>query len=99
MSDRHVVVLELAAAEIRDAVGWYQAQRQGLGGEFSRAVRACIDAITRNPSSYPTAFGPVRKALVRKFPYAIYYTSVDQTIFVIACFHGRRDPRSIQDRL
>jgi plasmid stabilization system protein ParE len=99
MSDGQVVILEVAADELREAVRWYQAQRQGLGGEFSRAVRGCIDAIRRNPGGYPAAFGPVRKALVRKFPYAIYYTSVDRTIFVIACFHGRRDPRSIVDRL
>ena len=99
MNDLSVVILEIAASEIREAARWYQAQRYGLGGEFSRAAQACVEAIARNPNAYPTVVGPIRKALVRKFPYAIYYTSVEQTIFIIACYHGRRDPTSLQDRL
>jgi plasmid stabilization system protein ParE len=33
-----------------------------------------------------------------KFPFAVFYDVLDDTIFIIAIFHNRRDPKIWQER-
>jgi hypothetical protein len=35
----------------------------------------------------------VHRALLRKFPYSIFYFVFDDTVVVLACFHMKRDPQ------
>jgi len=42
---RLVRILEEAAEEAAEAAAWYQAEKSGLGEEFSDAVDAAIDLI------------------------------------------------------
>jgi plasmid stabilization system protein ParE len=64
-----------------------------LGSEFVRAVDACLSGIGRNPLAYQVIHEQVRRALIRKFPYTILYVFEQNTVFVLACFHARRDPK------
>jgi plasmid stabilization system protein ParE len=43
--------------------------------------------------------GEARRAVLRRFPYSVIYAVREDEIVVIACFHGRRDPKRWQDRL
>ena len=81
-----------AQAEIQEAYQWYEEKSAGLGAEFVRAVDACLSAIEGNPLAYALVHQQVRRALLRRFPYGIFYLVEDDTIVVIACFHGSRDP-------
>lgn len=47
---------------------------------------------------FPVVFKAVRRALLRRFPYALFFVIEDEVIFVIACFHGNRDPLQWQNR-
>ncbi len=63
-----------AEAEFRAAIGYYEGQREGLGGEY----RAEIEAAVRRIQQTPTAFAQyddrgTRRCLVRRFPYTIYF--------------------------
>jgi plasmid stabilization system protein ParE len=40
----------------------------------------------------------VRRALVGRFPYAIYFRATPNEIVVLAVIHGRRHPRRWQSR-
>jgi plasmid stabilization system protein ParE len=51
-----------------------------------------------NPELPATIYRDVRRALVRRFPYAIYYRVEPERIAVIAIHHGKRDPRHWQSR-
>jgi plasmid stabilization system protein ParE len=64
-----------------------------LGSEFVRAVDACLSGIGRNPLAYQVIHEQVRRALIRKFPYTILDVFEQNTVFVLACFHARRDPK------
>ena len=88
-----------AEADVRDAYQWYEAQDAGLGEEFLRAVDARLAAIQRNPFSYAAVHRDVRRGMLRRFPYGIFYFVEADRIVVLACFHVRRDPRQWQDRL
>lgn len=93
-----VVVRPAAAADIDDAVLWYEGQRPGLGREFLETVQNTLSSVASNPQLHPIIHRNARRALLRRFPYGIYYRVYPELIVVVACMHGRRDPRRWQSR-
>ena len=94
----NVIVRPEAAREIQEAFDWYEGRSEGLGLEFLRAADACLSGVRRNPSAFQPVHEQVRRALLRKFPYALFYLLSDDTIVVVACFHVRRSPADWQRR-
>ena len=92
------IVRPAAAADIDEAFLWYEGQRPGLGHEFLAAAQTLVDAIADHPLRYPVIRRNTRRALLRRFPYAIYFRNYDEVIVVVACMHGRRNPRRWQAR-
>jgi len=78
---------------------WYDSQRQGLGREFREAVDAAIARISDDPLVYPERYRGARRAVLRRFPYVLWYRPLENVVVVLACVHGRRDPRAIRARL
>lgn len=93
-----VIFRREAEAELAEAIDWYEARRGGLGGQFLLAVDAAVARIARDPEAYPIVHRDVRRVLLRRFPYALYYVVTPDRVTVLACFHGRRDPRRWQRR-
>jgi plasmid stabilization system protein ParE len=82
-----------------DAFAWYEQQDLGLGLEFLRCVEATVVSIQRHPLMYPVMFGDYRRALVRRFPYVIFYLIEPERIVVHAVFHCSQDPDKWKARL
>ena len=95
---RDIRFTPLAARDVAGAVRWYNAQRSGLGGEFERAVDASLELVTRIPEAAPVVIRDLRRLLLARFPYALYYRLTEQTIEVRACLHTRRDPKRWRSR-
>lgn len=93
------VVQPEAEAEILEAFRWYEDKRAGLGLEFVRIVEACFAAIERYPHSYPIVRGQVRRAVLRRFPYNVFYLADAEKIAVIGCIQANRDPATWQRRI
>ena len=87
-----LLVRTAAAADIEDAYQWYERQRIGLGEEFLAAVDDKLQEIVAHPTAYPVIHRDLRRALLHRFPYAIFYRPYGESVVVIACMHGRRDP-------
>ena len=87
-----------AAADLVEAVEWYDARRGGLGGDFLTAVRAALTTIEDSPERFPIVRDEVRRAPLRRFPYAVFYVAEPDRTVVIACMHFRRDPHRWQSR-
>ena len=87
-----------AAAHLREARRWYATQAPGLELEFARAVEAAVAAVGRNPEAYPEVEPRVRRILLRRFPYGLYYAMEPDRIVVHACYHLRREPSGWQSR-
>jgi hypothetical protein len=88
-----------ARADIQEARKWYEESRTELGTEFLAAVRQVLEAVEKSPLRFPRVKGDVRRAPLRRFPYAILYLPEDEKTIVLACFHARRDPKVWQARL
>ena len=87
-----------AASDVVLAKEWYDAQRPGLGDEFVQALERVIDLITYLPDAFPEIAVGLRRALLGRFPYAVYYRQDSETIDVIACLHTRRSPSRWRSR-
>ncbi len=74
------------------AFAWYEEQRYGLGFEFLVCVEASIETILQMPKLYARQHGIFRRALVRRFPFSIFYTIEKEEIVVHAIFDNRQDP-------
>ena len=94
-----LIIRPQAELDIQAAFEWYEAQTPGLGSEFIRAVDACLSGIGRSPLGYPKVYQQARRALLRRFPYGLLFVVEQELIVVVACFHGKRNPKSWQDRL
>ena len=81
-----------------DAFGWYEEHAAGLGEEFLRATDAVFRSIVRTPLQHALVHGPVRRALMRRFPYGVFYTVGEEDVTVIAVFHASRNPRQWRSR-
>jgi len=77
---------------VEDAFLWYESQRAGLGEEFLSSIQATLQAIGENPLRFPVVHHSTRRALVRRFPYGVFYRVLEDVVLVVACFHARRDP-------
>ena len=82
-----------AAADIDEAAAWYQARSPRAAADFLQAVRQTLGAIEESPTRFPVARADVRRAKVRRFPYAVFYYIDADVVVGIACMHYRRDPR------
>jgi hypothetical protein len=48
--------------------------------------------MSANPRQFPVVFKNVPRALLRHFPYALFFVVEDEILLIIACFHASRDP-------
>lgn len=78
---------------------WYEAKSKGLGEEFLRMFYACAGELPRDPLLYPKIHNEFRRRLLRRFPYAIYFTMKHEQIIILGLFHCARDPRTIKLKL
>jgi hypothetical protein len=85
---RAEVVTDLAAAH-----AWYESRRVGLGEEFMAAVGALLTRIDATPEQFPVVYDAVRRGLVRRFPYAVFFCEEDGDRLVLGVVHQAMNPR------
>jgi plasmid stabilization system protein ParE len=94
-----VFIRRAAELDLERIEDWYDGQQPGLGREFRDAVDAVIARIAENPLAYPDRYRGARRALLRRFPYVVWYRALEASVVVLACVHGRRDPHGVRARL
>ena len=93
-----VVLRKEAQDDLDGAARWYEAQRPNLGNEFLDEAVSAFERIGGSPLSYPDAYRGLRRALLRRFPFAVYYRVEPQIVSVIAVMHSARSPNRWQAR-
>lgn len=88
-----------AEADLTQAFDWYERQRTGLGHEFLDQVRQAFRQIAASPTHHPFAHLHVRRALLRRFPYKVFYFVEAGSVTVIGVVHAKRDPAVWQSRV
>ena len=88
---------DAAAAEFLAAILWYRERSTEVARRFRHMVRAAIHSLHEAPSRWPRAPGVpsslgVRRYVVDKFPFSVFYMELDAEIVVIAVAHAKRRP-------
>lgn len=94
-----LVFLPEARQDVAEAYSWYEGQASGLGLDFIRCLEVAILSIERYPRIYPVVHENYRRALVRRFPYAIFFEHDSGQIEIYAIFHCSQDPQKWRNRL
>jgi plasmid stabilization system protein ParE len=89
---RRFILRPRAENDIQTAFEWYESQRAGLGDQFLAAVRERLEAIRNFPEANPVVYRDIRRAVVSRFPYLVFYVIKPQRITVLAVLHHARNP-------
>lgn len=93
-----VLLRKEAQDDLNDAAVWYEGQRLGLGSEFLLEARESLSRIGAAPLGYADVYRGVRRALLRRFPFAVYFRVEPEAVSVVAVMHGSRSPAAWQVR-
>lgn len=94
-----LIVRPEAEADVGDAYAWYESQQPGLGQRFVAEMSRCITDIERQPLRFQRVRAEARRALLRHFPYAVFFVAAQDHIAIVATLHMARDPAAWQERV
>ena len=86
-----------AKADISSAVQSYEREDPSLAFRFMLDMRAIKRRIANNPYTFPIYKDVIRRALLKRFPYYVYFYLKYELVFVIAVVHQRRDDSLVMD--
>ena len=95
---RSIVFRGQARAEFDAAADWYEKERSGLGAEFLDEIEQLLARIAAQPEQFPKAHRDIRQAVVRRFPYCVYFRERGPIIVILAIFHSARNPAMCRGR-
>src|SRR5438132_13376807 len=95
---RDVIVRPEAEQDLRDAHAWYRKIAPVLGEQFISAVDQAITSASDNPLAFQALHRSLRRVLLRRFPYALFFAAEESRIVVLGVLHQARNPRVAQRR-
>ncbi len=94
-----ILVRPKAKADTRAAAIWYEKQRKGLGAKFLLSVEQAINSLRATPKMHQIVVDDVRRKVLKKFPYCLYYQVEESRVVVIGVFHTSRDAKHWRERI
>jgi toxin ParE1/3/4 len=88
-----------ARRELVRAVEYYNQRAPDLGDDLAAEVETVIRDIQEYPELGSPGAVDIRRVLVRRFPFSLFYQMRNQAIVVLALSNHRRKPGYWQDRL
>jgi toxin ParE1/3/4 len=93
-----LIIRPEAEKDIFSAYDWYEEQRLNLGTEFAQELSNSMDLIIEFPKMYSELYRGIRRALLKRFPYGVYYVVKDDTNIVVAVHRLAMDPEKWKSR-
>jgi plasmid stabilization system protein ParE len=85
-------ISQLAFLEIEDAKEYYNLQKPTLGDTFKSDVKKTIENIKNFPNLYPNITNDLKRTVLHRFPFSIFYAITDNTILILSVAHQHRKP-------
>lgn len=87
------VLLSLdAEGDIREAFEWYEGHEPNLGLSFVEDLDVIFSRIADAPHHFPVVYRGLRRALLKRFPYSVYFLETGDDISIVAVLSQRRNP-------
>jgi plasmid stabilization system protein ParE len=87
-----------ARLDLRKTYDYYEGEQQWLGRRFMRHFVDALSAVSERPDSFPKVHRNVRRAIVHRFPYGIFFRPIPGALEVFAVVDLRRDASHWQRR-
>lgn len=87
-----IVVEPGARADVREAVRFYNSRAAGLGKRFRQRFQEVLEIVQRHPGAFAERELGLRWALLRQFPYKVYYLFAGDCCQVVAVIHAHARP-------
>jgi plasmid stabilization system protein ParE len=87
-----------AEADALDAFAFYESRQDGLGQRFRDHLGVAIARIQAAPERYPVVYKDLRRRLVERFPYAVFYRMYPGVVVVVSVMHVKMSPRRLIGR-
>ena len=96
-----VSILSEAEQDIDNAYIWYELKKIGLGYSFYTVIEKAIHYISINPFSCEEIYKGVRRCIVIKLLYGVYYkVNFDfKEIQILGLMHFKRSPTPLKKRI
>jgi len=88
----------LARDDVDNAISWYGGERPALALAFTESLDTVVARISETPLQFPVVYGEVRRALLGRFPYAVFFVLARDEVHVVAVVHLHRSPDTWKDR-
>ena len=98
MNEMRVIIRPEAELDIDDAYQWYESKRKGLGQNFLLCVEEAFSRASRKPNIYSIVHKNIRRVLIHRFPFGIFFVENEECISVLAVLHSRRNPKMWKGR-
>ena len=97
---QRVIVRPLAVEDVASAVMWYEEQCPGLGAEVLDEVIRAIRRAQEAPEQFriPRPSDGMRRVLIERFPYRVFFSIVGEALHVHAVLHSARHDHHWQHR-
>lgn len=89
---RRFILQPRAERDIQTIFEWYKSQQPGLGEEFLASLRDRLETIRSLPEAFPIFYRDVRRSVISRFPYVVFYVVRPTRVAVLAVLHQSRDP-------
>lgn len=93
-----ISVRKEAQADIYHAFSYYSQISSSLGGDFLASIDEVMSRISDGPLHYQIVYRDIRRALCRRYPYAVFYQVHENILLVFGVFHIHKNPQEWQDR-
>lgn len=93
------IINPFAELDLHSSIEFYEFQKRGLGEDFLYDVETTLKRIESNPHQFYQVKRNVRKALLDKFPFGVFFYLKDDLITVFAIFHFSRNPKKLSTRI
>ena len=94
-----LLVSEMAYEDAIVIFDWYEEKLSGLGDRFINEPEVAKTDLLNNPLAFAKWNKSIRRMVMRKFPYKLFYKIYEDKIVILAVIHARRSNRYLKSRL
>jgi plasmid stabilization system protein ParE len=94
----NIEILSSAEIDLEEGYRFYEKQQIGLGDYFEDSLFSEIESLKLYGGIHRVVFG-YHRHIAKKFPYAIYYRMLGETVKVYAVLDCRRNPKELLRKL
>ncbi|WP_346986440.1 type II toxin-antitoxin system RelE/ParE family toxin [Chryseobacterium sp. POE27] len=96
--DYNLIIKPDAEKDIDEALEWYKSQGEKLPLQLLDSLHTVFSKIQNHPEHYQKRYKNTRVIFTKKFPYAVYFTLENETVFIHAVLHNKQNPENVGKR-